>query len=86
MKVKVLHKNTTDSKPLVDRTKGAVKALKIRTKVEEVVDKKQINKYGITHTPSLVINDKVVIQGRVPELQKIQDILIHEYKQAKSKN
>ena len=86
MKVKVLHKNTVDSRPLVERTKGAVKALKIRTRVEEVVDKRQINKYGITHTPSLVVNDKVVLQGRVPEMQKIQDILIHEYKQSKSRN
>ena len=86
MKVKVLHKNTVDSKPLLDRTKGAVKALKIRTKVEEIVDNRQINKYGITHTPSLVVNDKVVLQGRVPEMQKIQDILIHEYKQSKSRN
>ena len=86
MKVKVLHKNTADSRPLVERTKGAVKALKIKTRVEEVVDKRQINKYGITHTPSLVVNDKVVLQGRVPEMQKIQDILIHEYKQSKSRN
>ena len=86
MKVKVLHKNTVDSRPLVERTKGAVKALKIRTRVEEVVDKRQINKYGITHTPSLVVNDKGVLQGRVPEMQKIQDILIHEYKQSKSRN
>ncbi len=86
MKVKVLHKNTVDSRPLVERTKGAVKALKIKTRVEEVVDKRQINKYGITHTPSLVVNDKVVLQGRVPEMQKIQDILIHEYKQSKSRN
>lgn len=86
MKVKVLHKNTADSRPLVERTKGAVKALKIKTRVEEVVDKRQINKYGITHTPSLVVNDKVVLQGRVPEMQKIQDILIHEYKRSKSRN
>ena len=86
MKVKILHKNTTESRPLLQRTKGAVKALKIKTKVEEVVDNRQINKYGITHTPSLVINDKVVLQGRVPEMQKIQDILIHEYKRSKSRN
>lgn len=85
MKVKVLHENSLDSRPLIERTKGAVKALKIRTKVENVVDKRQINKYGITHTPSLVVNDKVVLQGRVPEMQKIQDILIHETKRTKSR-
>lgn len=84
MKVKVLHKNTPESKPLIERTKGAVKALKLRTTVEEVIDNRQILKYGITHTPSLVINDKVVLQGRVPELQKIQDILLHEHKKSKS--
>ena len=86
MKVKVLHKkDSLDSKPLVERTKGAVKALKMRAIVEEVVDKKQIDKYGIKYTPSLVVNDKVVLQGRVPEMQKIQDILIHEARQARSR-
>ena len=85
MKVKVLHKNTLDSKPLVERTKGAVKALKIRTRVEEIVDNRQINKYGVKHTPSLVVNEKVVFQGRVPEMQKIQDILLHENRRSKSR-
>jgi hypothetical protein len=84
MKVIVLHENSSDSRPLIERTKGAVRALKIRTKVEHVADKRQITKYGITHTPGLVINDKVVLQGRVPEMQKIQDILIHETRRAKS--
>ena len=83
MKVKVLHVNSSDSKSLIERTRGAVKALKLKAKIEEIVDSRQINKYGITHTPSLVVNDKVVFQGRVPEMQKIQDILLHESRNKK---
>lgn len=85
MKVKVLHSNCSDSKSLIERTRGAVKFLKIKAKIEEVVDKRQINKYGITYTPSLVVDDKVVLQGRVPEMQKIQDILLHASKQSKNR-
>lgn len=85
MKLKVLHKNSSGSKPLIDITKRAVKALKLRAKIEEVIDSRQINKYGITHTPGLVINDRVVMQGRIPEMQKIQDIIIHEARLTKSR-
>jgi len=83
MKVKVLHVNSIESRSLIQRTKGAVKSLNLKAKIEEVVDKRQINKYGIRHTPCLVINDKVVFQGRVPEMQKIQDILLHESRNSK---
>ena len=83
MKVKVLHANSSDSKSLIERTRGAVKALKLKAKIEEIVDSRQITKYGVIHTPSLVINDKVVLQGRVPEMQKIQDILLHEARNSK---
>lgn len=85
MKLKVLNKNSSGSKPLIDRTRGAVNALKLKAKIEEIFDSRQIDKYGIKHTPGLVINDRVVLQGRVPEMQKIQDILIHEARLSKSK-
>ncbi|HKI77325.1 MAG TPA: thioredoxin family protein [Ignavibacteriaceae bacterium] len=84
MNVKILHKNSIDSKNLLDRTKGAIKTLKLKAKLVESSDNKMLKKYGVIHTPSLVIDEKVVLQGRVPEMQKIQDILLHESKNSKT--
>ncbi len=42
------------------------------TKVEDIVD---IMKYNIMSTPALVVNEKVVIKGRLPSAEEIKQIL-----------
>jgi hypothetical protein len=41
--------------------------------VEDIV---KIMGYGIMHTPGLVINDKVVLSGRVPSLSEVKELII----------
>jgi len=41
-------------------------------KVEEIIE---IMKYGIMNTPALVIDEKVVIKGRVPSAEEIKNML-----------
>ena len=42
------------------------------TKVEDIMD---IMKYGVMSTPALVIDEKVVMYGRVPSTAEIKDLL-----------
>ena len=42
------------------------------TKVEDIMD---IMKYNIMSTPALVVNEKVIIKGRVPSAEEIKEIL-----------
>ena len=39
-------------------------------------DIQKIMSYGIMRTPGLVINQKVVISGRVPSMKEIKEIII----------
>lgn len=42
------------------------------TKVEDIME---IMKYNIMSTPALVVNEKVIIKGRVPSAEEIKEIL-----------
>ena len=42
---------------------------------EKVTDTLRIHEYGILSTPGLVINDKVVISGRLPTADQIEGFL-----------
>lgn len=42
------------------------------TKVENIVD---IMRYNVMMTPALVVNDKVVLKGRVPSAEELRRLL-----------
>jgi small redox-active disulfide protein 2 len=62
-------------KTLEQRTIEALKALKISATIDKVVEYSEISSYGIMHTPGLVIDGKVVVQGRVPTMENIKEII-----------
>jgi hypothetical protein len=45
--------------------------------VEKVEDIVKILEYKVMHTPVLVINEKVILSGRVPSLKEVKEILIN---------
>ncbi len=42
------------------------------TKVDDIVD---ILKYNILRTPGLVVNEKVVLSGRVPSINEVKNLI-----------
>lgn len=44
-------------------------------RVEKVTDYPTIVGYGVMSTPALVIDEKVVVSGRVPPAAEIRDLL-----------
>jgi protein-disulfide isomerase len=42
-------------------------------KVEDIM---KIIEYGVMNTPALVINEKVVLSGRVPSISEIKEVII----------
>jgi small redox-active disulfide protein 2 len=42
------------------------------TKVEDIMD---IMNYGVMRTPGLVVDDKVVVSGRLPSAEEIKNFL-----------
>lgn len=62
-------------KTLEQRTSEALKKMNIEASIEKVTEYQDIASYGVMKTPGLVINNKVILQGRVPTVEQIQELL-----------
>ena len=75
MEIKILGAGCPKCKALEKATINALAELDIAANVSKVEDIMEILKYGVVATPALVINEKVVIKGRVPSEKEIKEIL-----------
>lgn len=75
MEVKVLGTGCAKCKTLERITREAVQELNLDVSIEKVEDIQKIMEYGIMFTPALVIDGKVVLSGKVPNLREMKDIL-----------
>ena len=75
MIIKVLGSGCANCKTLESRTREALKQLGMDAMVEKVTDYQQIASYGIMRTPGLVIDEKVVLSGIVPPVEKLKEML-----------
>ncbi|HAM99244.1 MAG TPA: thioredoxin family protein [Marinilabiliales bacterium] len=73
--IKVLGTGCPKCKALEKTTLEAVKELNMDATVTKVEDIMDIMKYGVMSTPALVIDEKVVMYGRVPSTAEIKDLL-----------
>lgn len=75
MEIKILGSGCTKCKTLEKLTREAVEEKGINATITKVEDIVEIMKYGIMTTPALVIDEKVVIKGRVPSIDEIKQVL-----------
>jgi len=75
MDIKVLGTGCTKCKHLEVRTKKALEELQLDATVEKVEDIQQIMEYAVMQTPSLVINNEVVLSGQLPKVSELKKIL-----------
>ncbi|HRY08998.1 MAG: TM0996/MTH895 family glutaredoxin-like protein [Actinobacteria bacterium] len=75
MLIKVLGPGCANCKRLEDRTREAVTDLGLDAQIEKVTDYAEIAGYGVMKTPGLVIDEKLVVSGRVPTTREITDLL-----------
>ena len=75
LSVKVLGTGCANCKNLERSTVNALTELNLDAQVEKVEDIQKILSYGVMRTPALVINDKVVLYGRVPGLSELKEII-----------
>lgn len=76
MNIKILGSGCANCLTLHKRTEEAIKDLNIEGMIEKVTDFQQIASYGIMRTPGLVIDEKVVMSGAVPTVEKIKELLL----------
>jgi len=75
MEIKVLGTGCPKCKALEKTVINSLAELDLAANVSKVEDIMKIMEYGVMNTPALVINEKVVISGRVPTVNEIKDIL-----------
>ncbi len=76
MTVKVLGPGCMNCRTLEQRTREALRQLGLSDEVEKVEDYERIAAYGIMRTPGLVLDEKVVMSGSVPPVEKIKELLL----------
>ena len=75
MKIKILGPGCANCANLEKATKQAVTELGIDATFEKVTDYADIASYGIMRTPGLVVDDHVVLSGRVPTTAQVMELL-----------
>lgn len=75
MLIKILGSGCANCNTLEARTRDAVAALGLDASFEHVRDVAEIASYGILKTPGLVVDDEVVLAGRVPSTTHLVDLL-----------
>ena len=71
LNIKVLGPGCENCKKLAYLAERVATNLSIEAKIEKVSDYAEIMKYPILSTPGLVINNKLVVSGRVPSEAEI---------------
>jgi small redox-active disulfide protein 2 len=78
MKIKVLGTGCPSCKRLEKNVNEALDELSIKAEVEKVTEVKDIMAYGVMSTPALVVDEKVVLYGHVPNVSQLVDIIKKE--------
>ena len=75
MIVKILGSGCANCVNLERVTREAIAALGVEATVEKVTDFPTIVGYGVMSTPALVVDEKVVLSGRVPTAAQVRELL-----------
>ncbi len=75
MEIKILGPGCAKCKTLDKVTREVVAKHGINATITKVEDIMEIMKYGVMSTPALVIDEKVVVKGRVPSQDEIKQLL-----------
>ena len=75
MIIKVLGTGCPNCKALERATRDTIEELGIDATITKEEDIMRIMEYGVMHTPALVVDDKVIVSGRVPSKKELTMLL-----------
>lgn len=75
MDIKVLGTGCAKCKTLEKLTREVVAETGIEADIQKVEDILKIMQYGVMNTPALVIDQKVVLSGRLPSASELKEII-----------
>ncbi len=75
MQIKILGTGCANCRNLEKATREAVAELNLDATVEKEEDIVKIMSYGVMRTPAIVVDEKVLVYGRVPSVNEIKEML-----------
>ncbi len=75
MIIKVLGPGCANCRNLEEATRLALADLGLDATLEKVTDYPTIAGYGVMSTPALVVDEKVLLSGRVPKADEVRTLL-----------
>lgn len=75
MEIKVLGTGCASCNKLEQAVRNKAAQLRLDARIEKIDDIMKIIAYGVRRTPALVIDDKVVLYGRVPSDEELTELL-----------
>jgi small redox-active disulfide protein 2 len=75
MDIKILGTGCVNCKNLETNTRKALADLDLTVDIDKVTDPGEIIAWGVMSTPALVIDDEVVLSGRVPNADQIKQLI-----------
>ena len=75
MNIKILGTGCSKCKTLEKLTRETVTEMGLSANIEKVEDIQKIMNYGVMSTPALIIDEKVMLSGRVPSPDELKKIL-----------
>jgi len=75
MEIKVLGTGCPNCITLEKRVQSAVKESGVIANITKIEDIEKIMEYDVMSTPALVIDEKVLVKGRVPSVEEIKELL-----------
>ena len=75
IQLKVLGPGCARCEQLAEITKTAADELGVEYELEKITDLSEFLDYGLMMTPGLVVDGKLEIQGRVPTVQQVKELL-----------
>ena len=75
MDIKILGTGCVNCTNLETNTRKALDELGLTVEIDKVTDPSEIVSWGVMSTPALVVDDEVVLSGRVPNADQIKQLL-----------
>ena len=75
MKIKILGPGCPNCQRLEKNARAAVADLGVEATITKVSDMKEIMSYDVFTTPGLVIDEKVIVSGRIPNQAQITSMI-----------
>ena len=77
LNIKVLGPGCNNCHMVEEVARAAVAAVGVEAEFEKVTDRAEFARYGLLYTPGLVINEKLVAAGRIPNEGEVQTWVVN---------